>query len=404
MKTEKLYQNNVYLKESKQKLLALESADGMLRAAFDATIFFPTGGGQLCDTGYIADHKVLKVEETKDGTVWHYLEDSGSELVCEQDYLMKLDWDKRFSHMQMHCGEHLLSGAFLKLFGAQNKGFHMGSDYITIDIDWDGKELTADMVQQAERLANEWIYADMPVAIRWFKNAEEAKSLPCRKDIKNVENISVVLISDEKEIADCCACCGTHPSSTGQIGLVKITHQEKYKSMNRFYVKCGFKALEDYVDKQNALTRLANKHSCDYSELEKILEAAKAREEEVYKKFNNLKSHYMDIEIDKLKLELEQPKEKSIKVFTFNQFDINDLQNMARKLKGEIKDVTVFVSEKENSCILASDGSIDCGKLVKENAQVYSGKGGGKPDLARAIFSNRENIELYLDLIEKHLR
>ncbi len=404
MGTNRLYQNNVYLKECSQTLTGLEEGE-ILKASFDSTIFFPTGGGQLCDSGVIAGHRVVDVKEDKEtGIIYHFLEKEGESLEVGKSYAASLDWDRRFSHMQMHCGEHLLSGAFLKLFGAHNKGFHMGDDYVTIDIDWDGKEMSADMIAEAEALANSWIYQDIPVETRWFGTAKEAMSLPCRKEIKAGENISVVLIGSENDPADCCACCGTHPQTTGQIGIIKIVHREKYKAMNRFYVKCGAQALDDYSNKQEILGTISKKYSCDINDLEKTLEAAEAREKEIYKKYSGLKGYYAAIEEDQLKEKLLLPKDKSIRVYSYEQFDLNDLQNMARKLEGDIKDVTVLVSARENSCIIASDGKTDCGKLVKDNAPIYGGKGGGKPKLARAIFDSKEKLELYLDLTEKHLR
>jgi alanyl-tRNA synthetase len=403
-KTDKLYQKNVYLKECDQTLLSLEEGD-LLKVSFDSTIFFPEGGGQLCDTGIIAGHRVVDVQEDKtSGIIFHNLEKDGDKLEIGKSYKAILDWDRRFSHMQMHCGEHLISGAFYKLFGAQNKGFHMGDDYVTIDIDWNGKEMSPDMIADAEMLANSWVCQDIPVETRWFDTAKEAMSLPCRKDIKAGKDISVVLIGDEKDPADCCACCGTHPVSTGQIGIIKIVHREKYKAMNRFYVKCGAQALSDYTNKQSILSTISKKYSCDINDLEKALEAADAREKDIYRKYSSLKGYYLNAEEEAVRKQLALPKEKSIRVFRYEQFDINDLQNMARKLENDIRDVTVFVSVKENSCLITSDGSTDCGKLVKDNASIYGGKGGGKPKIARAIFDSKENLELYLDLIEKHLR
>ena len=404
MPTKKLYQENVYLKECEQTLVSLEEGE-LLKACFDSTIFFPAGGGQLCDTGIIAGHKVVDVKEDKEtGAIWHFLEKEGESLETGKSCKASIDWDRRFSHMQMHCGEHLISGAFFSLYKAHNKGFHMGDDYVTIDIDWDGKEMSDDMIAEAEALANSWIYQDIPVETRWFDTAKEAMSLPCRKEIKAGKDISVVLIGDEHSPADCCACCGTHPSSTGQIGIIKIVHREKYKAMNRFYVKCGRQALDDYSNKQTILAAISKKNSCDINDLEKTLEAAEAREKEIYRKYSSLKNYYAGIEEEALREKLLLPKEKSIRVFSYEQFDLNDLQNIARKLEKDIKDVTVLVSAKENSCIIASDGQVNCGNLVKENAPIYGGKGGGKPNLARAIFDSREKLELYLDLTEKHLR
>ncbi|HQC35535.1 MAG TPA: DHHA1 domain-containing protein, partial [Bacillota bacterium] len=98
------------------------------------------------------------------------------------------------------------------------------------------------------------------------------------------------------------------------------------------------------------------------------------------------------------------PCEASIRVLRYDKYSMDDLQSLAKDLEGKLKKLLVLVSEREISALLLSDGKPDAGKLVKENAAIYKGKGGGNPKLARAIFDDPENLELYLDLIEKHLR
>lgn len=408
--TEKLYIKDVYQRTGDMELLQLKEENGCLLAAFDKTVFFPTGGGQLCDTGSIGGFPVTDVKEEKGtGIIWHALEAAeGRKPEVGRVYAGEIDWQKRFSHMQMHCGEHILSGAFFRLFGAVNKGFHMGEEYVTIDIDLPSEsgypELTKEMEAEAELLANSAVWQDLPVNTYYFDTLKEAKALPLRKDIKAETDISVVVVGDKEDPADCCACCGTHPRSAGEIGIIKITHSEKYKGMTRFYVKCGLSAYRDYCEKQ-ALTDSISRHfSCEPAKVEAAIAALESKKDETYKKYSAFKAYILGEEEQKIREMLASPSDKSIRMLYSELLSADDYQALARKLEKEIREPFAFVATRENTIILASSGTPDCGKLVKENAGIYKGKGGGKPGLARAIFNSGEDVELFLDLTEKHLR
>jgi len=70
----------------------------------------------------------------------------------------------------------------------------------------------------------------------------------------------------------------------------------------------------------------------------------------------------------------------------------------------EIKKLLLIISPQDNTLLLFSDGTVECGKLVKENASIYNGKGGGSKNNARAIFPKREGLDTFIDLIKKHLK
>ena len=195
MATQRLYQKDVYLKEAELVVSEIREYKGKQQVACESTIFFPEGGGQLCDLGTLNGIAVTDVKEDKEsGTVWHTVADA-SGFEPGQKVKAVLDWQRRFDHMQMHCGEHILSGRFFELFGVENHGFHMGEDYMTIDmLAKDGSPITDEMIEKAELAANEVIWRNVPVSTTWFDTAEEALSMPVRKEIKFGEDISVVTV------------------------------------------------------------------------------------------------------------------------------------------------------------------------------------------------------------------
>ena len=404
MATERLYQEDVYLREADLTVTEVREHKGKMQVACENTIFFPEGGGQLCDLGTLNGVAVTDVKEDKEtGTVWHTVADA-SGFEPGKTVRAVLDWQRRFDHMQMHCGEHILSGRFHELFGVENHGFHMGEDYMTIDmLAKDGSPITDEMISQAELAANEVIWRNVPVVTTWFDTAEEALSMPVRKEIKFGEDISVVTVGSVDAPLDCCACCGTHPSTTGQVGLVTVLKAENYKGMTRMTIKAGRPAFEEARTRSKIASQLAQKYSTEVSTLLDREAANDAKNDEVRRELSELKSALSKQEEEKLREALPKA-EGSLAVFRYPLMSADDLQSMARKAEDIFTKPSALFSEKDKTVVLATPGTPAAGQLVKDYSGMYGGKGGGSKTLARAIFSKKADAELFMDLIEKHLR
>lgn len=459
MMTTKLYQIDTYLKEWDARILAAkpapevpvdsakQPAGGSAEASpqtcyliqLDQTAFFPEGGGQGADHGQLrligsdseAVFSVIDVQEDGD-LIWHTVclpdpADGSSEPTGELCTILSegckvhciLDWDRRFEHMQRHCGEHLLSGAFYRLFGGANHGFHMGQDYMTIDIALeDQSPVTLEMAHQAEMLANQAIWDDLPVSVSYFDTREKAEQLPLRKALAFDEAISIVTIGElsetsDTEPADCVACCGTHPSTTGQVGLIKIYKVEKYKDMTRIYCDAGRKALTDYQRKHEILTNEANRYSASVEEFPEKLRIQEEKMNAVRNELYHLKKAYIEAEKEKLDAVLGDIDQSSSKtpviLYPLLHLSMDDAFTMAKSYMGNIRvgkthPLLLLYVPAQTSCVLVSDGTVHCGKLVKEYASFYQGKGGGNDVSARAIFTSDEDARLFADLLSKHLK
>lgn len=429
IKTTKLYQNDRYLKEWDAQITSVQretdaaSEDDKLILTLSQTAFFPEGGGQSCDLGQIGPYEVVDVQE-KDDEVYHTVRlaangsadgvDSQSVAPVPEDILKEsamvtctIDWARRFDNMQRHCGEHILSGVFYHLFGGVNRGFHMGADYMTIDIsleeDPEITEITYEDAMKAELEANKVIWSDAPVTVMTFDSREEAEKMPLRKALAFDEDIIIVSVGSIDNAADCVACCGTHPSTAGQVGLIKIFKVEKYKGMFRIYFEAGERALQDYARKHDILTHLANRYS---SSIEDFPDKIKVQEEKIASLKNELfhiKKAFIENECAKLDEEIGCSFDRVV-VYKVPQLSLDDVFNMAKRYMGSSKKLIMLYSQADTSYILVSDGEINCGALVKEYASFYKGKGGGNKTSARAIFTSHEDAELFADLIKKHLR
>lgn len=410
MKITKLYQQDTYLKEWEATVTSVvpsENNEHELLITLDRTAFFPEGGGQSCDTGYMDAFKVTDVQEKGDEVYHTVSSDAGEVLKPGTSVKCSLDWDRRFDNMQRHCGEHILSGIFFSMFGGINRGFHMGHDYMTIDISLEEKpevtEITYHDALAAEKKANEVIWSDAPVTVMRFDSREEAEKMPLRKALAFDEDISIVSVGSIENAADCVACCGTHPSSAGQVGLIKIYKVEKYKGMFRIYFEAGQRALDDYDRKHDILTELSNKYSSSIEDFPEKLrvqeEKLAAAKDELY----HIKNALIDSECAKLDA-LLAGSDENVAVYTLEHLSIDDAFNMGKRYMGNCQKLIMLYAAKNTSYVLLSDGSVNCGALVKEYASFYQGKGGGNKISARAIFSKDDDAKLFADLVRKHLR
>ncbi len=420
MSTTKLYQSDVYTKEW-DAVVTRVTEDGFY---LDRTAFFPEGGGQSCDLGTIqiiddagASGPVLQVTDVQeDGDdVVHRLASyegltEGGSVRC------RLDWARRFDNMQRHCGEHILSGIFYQECGGVNRGFHMGDDYMTIDISLEDEPTNPERTKpdivdwetalHCERLANEVVWSNAPVSVFRFDNREDAEKMPLRKKLAFDEDISIVCVGSPDHAADCVACCGTHPSTAGQVGLIKLYKVEKYKEMFRIYFEAGARALADYDMKHDMLTELSNNYSSSIEDFPDKIRGLEQRAADAKGELIQLKRAFTEIECAALDEALASA-DKKVVVHTLEHFSMDDAFNMAKSYMGKDRccgKLILLYSKPSTSYILVSDGEIKCGALVKEYANFYQGKGGGNDVSARAIFTSDENAALFADLLSKHLQ
>jgi len=218
--------------------------EGLVDVVLDQTAFYPTGGGQPHDTGLLAGYLVVDVFE-HEGEIVHRLRGDAVAGQIEGT----VDWERRRDHRQQHTGQHILSRAFLSVDGAATVGFHLGQETCTIDLD---RELVEAVVEKAERLANDVVMADQPIADTWY---EDASRLPSglRKDPDLDGPIRIVSIGD----FDATPCGGTHCGRSGQVGLIKILGTERRRGGLRIEFVCGYRALLDFRRRHHALRSAA---------------------------------------------------------------------------------------------------------------------------------------------------
>ncbi len=231
LKTQRLYYTDCYLKEFEAGVLEVEPVGPGFRVVLDRTAFYPDSGGQPSDRGTLAGIPVTEVLDEGDA-VAHILEGRPQgERVAG-----RIDWERRFDHMQQHTGQHILSAAFEKSAGAKTVSFHLGAEISTIDLDND--RLGRRQFEEAEELANRVIFENRDVRIL-FRAASEAQQMDLRKPTERQGDVRLVEVAE----FDLSACGGTHVKSTGAAGMVLVRKFERLKGNSRLEFLCGMRAL-----------------------------------------------------------------------------------------------------------------------------------------------------------------
>jgi len=379
------------------------------------TAFYPTSGGQVHDTGWITlgneRLRVAEVADTEDGRVIHYLAalrsagtaEGGRPSVAEvppkppiagATVHGSIDPERRRDHMQQHTGQHVLSAAFLALYQFPTVSFHMGEDYCSIDLATES--LSAAQVVGAEKRANEIVFENRPVRIRYV-GREEAEKLGLRKlPPEGREDLRLIEIAD----FDLSACGGTHVGSAGQIGSILLRKTEKTRQGIRVEFVCGGRAVRVARRDYSTLTEAAVLYSAQMSDVPEMIR----------KGFDELKAMRRQRE-DALEQLAEAMAEvaigssaaasgRQIILRTFSDRDINFAKLFAQKVTQAGRPAVALVGSTVNppGLVFAQSpgGAGDMGALLKQVLSSVGGRGGGSRDFAQGGVPPGQDVDQLL--------
>ncbi|MDU5105423.1 MULTISPECIES: alanyl-tRNA editing protein [unclassified Clostridium] len=393
---ERLYYENQYIKEFDAKVIEVKEVDDIYHIVLDKTAFFPGGGGQSCDLGYINDNEVLEVYE-ENNLIYHVLKES---CKINDTVFCKIDWNRREDGMHQHLGQHILSGCFFKLFNANTVSIHLGKEISTVDIIG---ELNEEMVRKAEVLANEVIHKGIEVSFL-VPNEEELNDMNLRRDLPNTEeDIRVVKIGD----LDINACCGVHPSKTSDLRMIKIKKFEKNKGNTRIEFLAGERAIKDSLLKDKVLREICNYLNSNEYEALNGIKNLKNSLEEIKKEKKILEEELLNYEEEVLIKEGENlGKYIIIKKIYFNK-SIDYVTRLANKITERDNIICLFairLKEKANIILASSKNieNINMGQILKEYIYIVNGKGGGSKTLAQGV-GEVDKIEEFLNIINENI-
>lgn len=388
--TKKMYYDSAYQTEWETNIIeAVEREDGY-DVVLEETAFYPHGGGQPCDTGYLQGIPVLDVV-THGDRVLHKLE----RVPEDRAVSCKINWDRRFDHMQQHSGQHLLSAVCLDLYEMKTLSFHLGVDYCTIDVET--AELKAEQVETIEREVNRHIYLNHPILSYWVDESE-VKSINLVKQPTVKDDIRIVEIKD----VEYNACGGTHVSSTGEIGIIKLLKIEKQKGNTRIYFKCGYRALEEFNEAQQILGALSSRFKTAKDEILHRIEKWEQEQKQLQAELTLLKEQNNEYLAERLL----NNQDGNLIAEIFEDKTVKDLQSLASTLSARSHAAILLATKAENKVVLSQnkEAGHSCGAFFKAHLGTYNGKGGGSDILAQAGFSTWEDAQAFYDYSSKTLK
>ena len=360
--TRRLYYEDVYKKEFTATVVECREQKKGYAIILDESAFYPEGGGQPSDVGTLGDAKVTEVHE-KDGELLHYT-DKTLEVGAKVEG--KIDWARRFDLMQQHSGEHMVSGLIHEAYGYDNVGFHMGSDTITIDLNG---PLDEAQLAEIERKTNQKIWEDTQIKII-YPTAEELEKIDYRSKKELTGQVRIV----EFPGVDICACCGTHVTHTGEIGMVKLLSVEKFREGVRIEMICGKRVL-DYLNMVNDQNhQISVKLS---AKMDKTAQAVERLQEENFR----LKGQVGQLVDDMCRKEAERYAGSGSVLIFMDGMDADSVRKLADAVTQTCQGCcAVFSGNADGSYKYAmgeKDG--DLRQFTKEMNAKLNGRGGGKP-------------------------
>ncbi len=373
--TLKLYENNSYIKEFNATVLSCQAVGENYEVILDQTAFFPEGGGQAHDKGEINGIAIIDVQEKGEAVV-HTL---AQPLTVGQTVSGKIDWLLRFSRMQNHCAEHILSGVIHKMFGYNNVGFHMNDSLITFDVDG---PLTTEDIEKVEREANKAVFQNAKISVS-YPTVEEFSQIDCRSKIELTQGVRLITV----EGFDTCACCAPHPATAGEIGLIKIVNFSAFKGGTRIEMVAGALALNDYSYLHNVAKAIMKQLS---SKREEIALQVQKLGDDLAAARSEIKSLNEKLAAATLKTELIG---NTLVGFT-KDADFNALRNIANGKLNEAEYVALFAETDDGYNYLVATAAGDARGIAKALNEKFSGKGGGKPDCVQGKIEKTEEKNL----------
>jgi alanyl-tRNA synthetase len=373
--TERLYYKEPSRSEFDAVVERAERHEGRPAVVLDRTAFYPTSGGQPFDTGRLEDVAVVDVVEKEDGSILHVLE---RELPSGLAVHGKVDWARRFDHMQQHTGQHVLSAAFDRLHRARTVGFHLGAELSTVDLD---RELAPSAVAAAEVEANRVVWEDRPVSIR-FVDDEKASTLSLRKEPGRTGELRIIEVADY----DLSACGGTHVSSSGAIGAIVIWSWEKFRGGLRVEFVCGGRALRAYRTLRDAVTGCIRHLSVLPEELPSAIERAQAENKDLKKGLKGLQERLAGFEAGSIAARAVPAGDRRQVVEAIEGWDANGLKALALSIISKPGyQVALFSPSTPMLAVVArsADVALDANAVLRALIARFGGRGGGRPDLAQ---------------------
>lgn len=372
--------------------------DGTSHIILDQTYFYPTGGGQSHDKGWINGLEILDLRK-EDETVIHVINGEVSGKVeCQ------IDADYRIANMQAHTGQHILSAAFLRTFEADTLAVKMNA-YSPSTVDFNLGDLSLEQIRAVEHLANQVIMEDHPIK-SYFVSPDSPKLDELRRAVK-FEKVTGDVRLVEIEDFDLSACAGTHFPSTGMLGMLKILKADNYKGGSRVHFAVGYQALEQFRHYHQALEDVSNLLSSSTGDVYTLVEKLQNERQDLEKQVKALREQALSYESIELLSKAENLANLKLVKASFEERSNDELRVLGNLLSSGNKVAAVLLNRNSDDLtivVCASDESgVHAGNTLKAIVTQFDGRGGGRENYAQGVLKNFADTDELIETINDGL-
>jgi alanyl-tRNA synthetase len=377
MRTERLYYTDSYLTQFPATVVAHGALGAYPAVALDRSAFYPEGGGQPADHGTLNGLAVHDVQVDDQGVVWHALAESAAKEQLPLNTIVagRIDWARRFDHMQQHCGQHILTAAFIATCDLPTTAFHLSAGSVTIDLA--AEHLSAAQVQAAEAAANQIIWANVPVLARFVSPADLAQ-IALRKPPSVHGDVRVVSVGDY----DHSACGGTHPRTTGELGPIVVLGWSRQRGGTRVQFACGQRALAHWQALRDLTTQAARSLSVGPDALPTAVERLQTTNAALLRERDQLRT----VQLQHLAQTLAQQAQRGIVCHQQDDLTSEQLRFVAQQAVAAGAQVAILAAANTRAHLVvacAPASSYAAAAILSTGLPFVAGRGGGKPDLAQ---------------------
>jgi alanyl-tRNA synthetase len=406
--TDRLYYHDSSLRDFDAMVISCTPEGPRWKVILNKTAFYPTSGGQPHDLGTLGDAQVVEVidapsapggsDVANPGDPQHVVHYTTAEVPVGPVH-GQIDWPRRLDHMQQHTAQHLLSAAFIELFGFHTVSFHLGKEISTIDLA--APSVVPRQLEAAERRTNEIIFEDRPVVIR-FGTAQELAESGIRKKVDR----EGILRAIEIDGFDRQPCGGTHLARTGQAGLILLRKLERSREHWRIEFAAGYRAFAAARADFATLTQAASLLSCALADVPSGITKSIDDRRTNNTAIKRLEERLATLEAQAL-LQHHPETSSGPRLIVATPPDATPayLALLAAKVATEKNAIALLVSRETGHVVAARfpDLPQDLGATLRESLKEFQGKGGGAKHFAQGALPDPSQADAFITLIKSKL-
>ncbi|MBN1211053.1 MAG: hypothetical protein JXA92_00615 [candidate division Zixibacteria bacterium] len=390
--TDRLYYRDSGLLYFEAEIVAAGPHADKYFTVLDRSAFYPTSGGQLFDTGNINDIEIIDVIEDDNHDVRHISEKPVGKVGDKVKGTVNRE--RRLKNRQVHTAQHILSQAFVKLFGCDTVSVHLGEAYANIELNT--LSLTEEQTAAAEKLANEIIRDNLSVDVI-FADDELLKYLPIRKIPEREGVLRVIKIGE----FECSACGGTHCHRTSEVGLIKITGFEKVRGRYSVEFLAGVLAVEDYLMRFDVTDRLSKTFTCHVTDLPDKVDKLALENKAFQREVARLQKELLPARAEELAAGAKMMGKVTVCSRIISDLDNNTAGQLASLTADKINGLAIIMTTDRLLLAVSEQSGLHAGELIKKFTARVTLRGGGSQKAAQVGGIAPERFDEYRELIIK---